>query len=337
MNTGAGHGTTRPGPGGVVFLVPGQGSHPAGALAALHRDVPAVRAPIDRVLDTVDAIAAQQDFDPVRNVLLGPDRPLPLAPDTPQLAHYAAAIALDRALAAVGIRPKLVVGQSFGEIAALVCAEAFDVADGARAVCAFNHTFRPHEGTGAMVLVKAGEQDTLRLLDRTGRDDLVLACLNTPRQSIVSGPNTAITALLEQTGQHDVPDLLKLPMPYGMHHPSLGPSADRFLRALRPLPQRPLRTPVLSPVRRRRYTDADDLHRALADCVTEPVHLLETLRRLPTSPDVLFVEVGVGDTLCRCLRAVSPDARTVAPLSGDPGRIFAGDPNPPGEGSPPDA
>jgi acyl-CoA oxidase len=257
---------------------------------------------------------------------LSPVPPPPLPPGMAPLAAYTASIALYRVLADADtrVRPERVIGQSFGEIAALVCAGAFTVAEGAAAVCALDEAFRLARGRGGMVLVRASQVDTDKTLARLMRPDLVVACVDAPDETIVSGPNDALDALLALRDREgdEVPPLTRLAVPYASHHPGLAPVAKRFRAGLERLPQRPLICQVLSPVRRRAYTDADDLRDALADCVTKPVHLIESFESLthpllsspfPSTP--FFIEIGVGASLCRCARATLPGARTLAPLT----------------------
>jgi acyl-CoA oxidase len=206
-------------------------------------------------------------------------------------------------------------GQSFGEIAAVVCAGGLNVGDGARAVCALNSAFREVEGSGAMVLVEASEQDTLRLLADLDCPELVLACVNSPQQTIVAGPVDAITTLLAQADNG--PRLLRLPIPYASHHPSLVSVAKQFRAGLDEVTQRPLQVPIYSPVAFRNYSDSEDLREALVDCVVKPVDLPAALVHLESCGPWLFIELGLGKTVCRCVRATIPQARTWAPLSDD--------------------
>lgn len=297
----------------AVFLVPGQGADPRGALAQFHRATPELRAGIEDILTEIEEAAGEAGHG-LREVLLTEARDVTLGPGLPQLANYTISVVLDDFLASIGVRPREIVGQSFGEIAALVCAGVFDISSGARAVCALNAAFRDVEGLGAMVLVNASERDTQRLLDAVGHPGLVVACVNTPKQTIVSGPTEAIEALLSAPTERR---LVTLPVPYASHHPDLSGVADHFLAGIRGIRQRALRIPVHSPVRRRAYTDADDLHEALADCVIKPVHLPETLRDVAAHAPTTFVELGAGDALSRCAAATVPQARTFTPLTGD--------------------
>lgn len=298
----------------LVYLVPGQGGNPRGALRGLYRTGAAFRSAIDEVCARVDPVGAEHGLDPVGDVLLIDQQKL--VPGMAPLASYTASVALHRILTEADVRPTCVIGQSFGEIAALACAGALTEAEGAAAVCALTEAFRIAHGRGGMVLIRASEPDTEKILDRLMRPELVVACVDSPDETIVSGPTDAVDALLtlRDVVGDALPPIDRLAVPYASHHPDLVPVAERFRAGLEPLRPRPLACQVLSPVRRRAYTDADDLRDALADCVVKPVQLIEAFENLAV-PDPLFVEIGVGAGLCRCARATLHGARTLAPLS----------------------
>jgi acyl-CoA oxidase len=304
--------------GGVVFLFPGQGLSPHGALANLYDDYlgvrPSARAEADRILDEVDEVAMMHGYGPVRKVLLTDswlsDAPLPYG--TSQLAHFAASVTTAHALASTGITPDLIVGHSLGEFSAFVTAGAFTVTEGAQLVCALNDAYRPVIGEGAMVLVLAEERDAQAMLADTGHEDLAIACVNSPRETIVSGPQAAIAAL---RALGDTRRLFELDVPYAAHHPSLHDIHGRFLDNTKDLRQRPLSVAVHSPVQRRPYSDTDDFFLALANLITKPVYFAETVSRLAPVDQRLFIELGAGDTLSRCVRATLRGARTIAPLA----------------------
>ncbi|WP_238350222.1 acyltransferase domain-containing protein [Pseudomonas sp. SWRI154] len=303
----------------AVFIFPGQGADPRGALATLHGSTPQIAQRIEEILGAVDDVLAHaQQRRPIapgliRRILLNPDLQCSLPVGVPQMASFIASIAVAEVFELFAIRPQLIVAQSLGEIAAMVCAGALDLTDGVRAICALNNAFQDQEGKGTMVLVEASEQDTLNIIATVGRPDLVLACINTPRQCVVSGPNEAIEALMNQApgGAR----LLKLDMPYASHHPALESSvAQCFLAQLRALSPKTLRVPLYSCVARRVYNDEDDLLRGLADCVVKPADLLQALREVESTAQTVFVDLGIGGGMARCARAALPQARTYAPL-----------------------
>ncbi|NWB95603.1 acyltransferase domain-containing protein [Pseudomonas gingeri] len=314
----------------LVFMFPGQGADPRGGLCALHGASPEIADIIDGVLAQVDAALERNTRQArpirrgqVRAVLLDEKRTLELPAGLPQMAGYAASAALQRVFLAMGIRPKAIVAQSLGEIAAMVCADVFDIGHGVDAVCALNNAYQEHEGQGAMVLVGASAADTERLLQAVGRPDLVLACVNTARQCVVSGPNPAIEALFEAVMADGEPRLHRLALPYASHHPALAPVAMGFLEELRALPQRPLRVAIHSSVGRRVYTDADDLQQAMADCVVKPADLPHALLSVPLTERTLFVDMGIGDNLARCVGSTLTGGRALAPLMKSPAELAA--------------
>ena len=299
----------------ICYLIPGQGGDPRGALRGLYRTERWIRAAIDDVCAQVDPVGADRGLPPVSDVLLT-EHPIPMAYGMAPLAAYTASVTLHRILADAGVRPTCVIGQSFGEIAALVCAGAFTAVEGATAVCALNEAFRIALGRGGMVLLRASLANTEKILARLEHPGLVVACVDSPDETIVSGPNDAVDELLALRDREagELPPLYRLAVPYASHHPDLEPVAARFRAGLEPLQQGPLGCRALSPVRRRAYTDADDLRDALADCVVKPVHLIEAFES-PSVSDHEFIEIGVGAALSRCARATLPGARTLAPLS----------------------
>ena len=299
----------------IVYLIPGQGGDPRGALRGLHNAESWIRSAIDEVCAQVEPVGAAHGLPSVADILLN-DHPTPLDYGVAPLAAYTASVALHRILADADVRPACVIGQSFGEISALVCAGAYTVAEGATAVCALNEAFRIALGHGGLVLLRASLAETEKIVGRLGRTDLVVACVDSPDETIVSGPNDAVDALLALRDHEpdELPPLDRLAVPYASHHPELTPVAEGFRAGLESLNQRTLRSPALSPIRRRAYSDSDDLRDALADCVVKPVQLVEIFENLPVS-DPLFIEIGVGASLCRCARVTRPGARTLAPLA----------------------
>lgn len=305
----------------VVFMFPGQGSDPRGGLATLHRTSPQIAQRIETILCAVDdALNHIEQRRPIasgliRQILLEPDHKCVLPVGVPQMAAFAASVALVEVLELFGVRPRIIVAQSLGEIAAMVCAGALTLMDGVRAICALNNAFQDQEGKGTMVLIIGSEQETLTMLETLGRSDLALACVNAPRQCLVSGPNEAIEALMKQAPGGA--KLLRLDAPYASHHPAQASVAQHFLTQLRAMSPRPLRVPLYSCVARRMYHDKDDLLRGLADCVVKPAHLLQALRDVESDAQTVFVDLGIGGALSRCVYATLPQVQAYAPLVQD--------------------
>lgn len=302
----------------VVYLAAGQGTDPTGALVSLREGTnTALPAGSWGAADEVLAEVTQamgcygyQAHDALYDVLLG-RRPADTAPHgTSMLAQFAASVALSRILARAGTVPSLIVSQSLGECAALVAAGALTLAEGTRLVCALSDVYRSPGTRGALVLVQAGEEETRALLARTARDDLALACVNTPRQTVVSGSTDAVADLMGLAG----PRRKMLPVPLRAHDPALWEYRDRFLGLIGEVDQQPLRVPVYSSTQRRCYTDAEKLGDAMADNWVMPAYSLDAFIRLAPPRGRLFIELGIGRTLAHSVAEVLPGARTLTPL-----------------------
>lgn len=300
----------------TAFLFPGLGAYSPGMLRQARVDFPVV----DDLFDEIDGVCAEQGYQTVRAPLfegeaLTQEELLDKHPaELLQLAIFGASVAVHRILLSIGARPFVLVGHSFGEIAALVASGAFDLADGTRLVLARAEALRPWEDVGAMAAVGASQTVTAHLIGALDEPDLVIACLNAPGQTVISGPLEAVEragTAAEGLGLF----FTRLYLPYSSHHPSMRPAVDRFVELTSEVRQRPMALQVISPIHRRRLTDEDDLRRALAEDLTLPVHFTETVQELHARGVRDFVEVGALRALTRNASLTVPDIRVFTPLT----------------------
>ncbi|MFC0042665.1 acyltransferase domain-containing protein [Actinomadura rayongensis] len=304
-----------------AFLFPGTGSGGTPDLTALSASGHTAAGPAGRriVADVLDAV---QEGLPVgwpvlRDVLLDDPAAYPDAarrPGVAQAADYACAVAADRVLRAAGVVPAFAVGQSFGEIAAMVSAGVFTVADGARMAVTLVDVLTRHGSGGGMGLVAAPEADTRACLLRAAEPSVVIACTTAPAMTVVSGPDEPLERALAAARDHGV-KAVRLAVPYLSHHPSLRGADDEWYTIIRSVPARAPELPVYSPVRGGAYGPGDDPHRALADCIVRTLRFPEIVRAVHRAGATLFVQAGPGDALCRAAALSVPGARTCAPLA----------------------
>ncbi|GGV38774.1 hypothetical protein GCM10010182_73890 [Actinomadura cremea] len=314
-----------------AFLFAGTGSAAVPDLPALAGSGPAAARAVADVLDAVQEGLPRTGWPSLRRILLEDPaayREAARAPGVAQLCGYAASVAVDRALRTAGAAPRIAVGQSFGEIAATVSAGVFTVADGARMAVALVDVLARRGAGGGMALLETGEDGARDRIAAAGTPDVVVACLNAPGVTVVSGPDAPLEKVLDAARDGGV-RAVRLAVPYLSHHPAMAGADDEWYDAIRAFPQRPLEIAVHSPVRGRAYRDDDDLHRALADCIVKPVRLPETLRAVAAAGATVFTEAGPGDALCQCARLTLPGARTLVPLRDRPRRPGGGRPAPP--------
>ncbi|MBE1536311.1 ACP S-malonyltransferase [Actinomadura algeriensis] len=304
-----------------AFLFAGTGSAAVPDLPALAASGPAAARAVADVLDAVQE-GLPRRWPALRRILLDDPaayRDAARAPGVAQLCGYAASVAVDRALRTAGAVPRIAVGQSFGEIAATVSAGAFTITDGARMAVALVDVLARRGAGGGMALLETGEDGARGRIAAAGTPDVVVACLNAPGVTVVSGPDAGLDKVLDAARDGGI-RAVRLAVPYLSHHPAMAGADDEWYDTIRAYPQRPLEITVHSPVRGRAYRDDDDLHRALADCIVKPVRLPETLRRVEAAGATVFAEAGPGDALCQCARLTLPGARTLVPLRDRPRR-----------------
>ncbi|MGW7518613.1 acyltransferase domain-containing protein [Streptomyces sp. NPDC054796] len=303
----------------IVHTFPGQGDFAVSPLVRAVREHVPVRMAVAETFAEVDRAGAESGIPPLGPALLS-ERP-PTGRDlahgpvgSSQLALFGASMAVHRTLCGVGLRADRLVGVSFGEIAALTAAGVFEVADGARIACRLAQCLSSCEG--GMTLLAGGESSARSLLREVGSPHLVIACVNDPEETVLSGPVPLLERVEQAAADAGVPTA-RLKLPFLSHHPSLSQAADTFAAAVREVPHHPARLPVHSAVLGRAYTASDDFAAGLSACLTDPVRLPGVLDGAAVSASTLFLEAGTGSALTHSTRrALGPGrAEAHAPLA----------------------
>ena len=301
----------------TVLLFPGQGAYLPGALRSLSRELPELA----RTFAAVDAVASAAGLSSVSDAVTGADAPdlerllLDEPPHILQLTLYATSVGMHRTLIEQGVRAHALAGHSLGEIAALVCGGAFTVAEGAEIVLHRTDVVGETNPGGAMSALGVNPARAQQILDLVGDATTVIAAENGPRQTVVSGPDSTVESV-ESIARALKISSVRLRSPFPFHNPLLAEASERLARRLTPLRQRPLTTPVYSPILGRYYTDDDRLTEALAGHLTSRVSFATALAALGAAGADVFVETGVGATLSRLVRDSVTDVAAVACVDG---------------------
>ncbi|MCT9011201.1 ACP S-malonyltransferase, partial [Streptomyces rhizosphaerihabitans] len=225
-----------------------------------------------------------------------------------QLAVYASDVAAWRILQENGMRPRILVGHSMGEIPALVAAGAFSVEDGARVVAERLRALEEADlPAGRMAALTLDGQRTRQLLDLLDDPAVVVAAENHDRQTVISGPEHSVAAALRVARELNAGGML-LASPFAFHNPALEPVRAPFAARIRGLLRQAPATDVYSPILRRAYRADDDLAALLAEHLVRPVDFRGTVRGLYDDGVTTFVEAGGLGSLGRCVARVLPDA-----------------------------
>lgn len=301
-----------------VALFPGQGAYRPGTLAGLWERGD------DTVRDTyeeVDAVAKEKLGRNVSSTVFRPSPPSPAtllasAPDTLQLAVFTTSVATHRLLAERGARASVHLGHSLGELAALTCAGAYDLADAAAVLCERISVLREHDTSGgAMLALGCGSERAERVVALIDHPELVLAVDNSAGQAVISGPADAIATAAGIAAQLGITST-QLRSPHPFHNPLLAEARRQLVARIAPLRTRPLTVPVYSPILGRFYRDGDDLAELLALHLVTPVDFRTSVAALHAAGAREFVEIGAGRVLTALVAEALPGVHAVAPLAG---------------------
>ncbi|MFI5978223.1 SDR family NAD(P)-dependent oxidoreductase [Streptomyces sp. NPDC051452] len=310
-------GARRPKGGRIAFLFPGQGSQRPGMLADLLVALPELR----HYLHLGRAHAAPL-YPPAAFEDSTRERHRAALTDTrtAQPALGITGLAAHAFLTSAGVRPDLAAGHSYGELAALAAAGALDPEDllelsteRAEAILA-----AAGDEPGAMAAVAGPAEDVSRVLSAAGApESVVVANLNSPEQTVISGPtedlDTAVR-LLRAAGL----GARRIPVACAFHSPVVAPAAKRFAKVLAGKTVRAPEFPVWANRTAAPYpSDPDGVRAELAAQIGAPVAFATQIEEMYAAGARIFVEAGPGTVLTRLVGQI---------LRGRPHRTVACEP-----------
>ncbi|MBK8269990.1 MAG: SDR family NAD(P)-dependent oxidoreductase [Planctomycetes bacterium] len=275
----------------IGFLFPGQGS-PA------HLTGGAIRRRFNAANKLYDNAALPFDADGTSTAIAQP-------------AIATASTAAMNILATLGITADIAVGHSLGELTALRWAGAYDDA----ALLALSRArgramSELGSPTGAMASIRADERvvrsliaeaaahESITLLAREGGSplaNLVIAGLNSPRQTVVSGPAEAVDLILDIARKHDT-TATRLPVSHAFHSRLVAAAGPALRTHLDQMPLVPLKHRVVSTITGKALQADTDIRTLLCTQLTSPVRFIEAAMNGLADCDLL-IEVGPGEIL----------------------------------------
>jgi enediyne polyketide synthase len=207
-----------------------------------------------------------------------------------QPAIVTASLAGLHILARLGVNAELGVGHSLGELVALHWAGAMDEWTLLR-IAAVRGCAMARAATGTMAAIKAGETDVLRLVNGS---PAVIACLNSPRQTVIAGERGAVEAVAARAQASGV-EAVMLPVLGAFHSPLVAGAVPPLAEYLSRETMQLLTRQVFSGVTGLALPPTTDLKELLCRQVTSPVRLMEAVAAAGVVD--LWIEVGPGATL----------------------------------------
>jgi len=209
---------------------------------------------------------------------------------------------LDR-LVLTGELPDFVAGHSLGEYNALFAAGVIDFSTGVRVVRE-RARLMARESGGAMAAVIGLTADRIRdVLKNANFSGIDIANLNSPGQTVISGPENEIVAAQSWLEKAGAQLYRRLPVSSAFHSRYMVRAEQDFGKFLQSITFAEPRIPVLSNVSARPHLSAD-LVANLAAQITHPVRWTESIEWLLQKPDPHFVEIGPGNVLSGLLKRI---------------------------------
>lgn len=267
------------------MVFPGQGSQEEGMREDIRREAPEILDELEKVMDE----------DPFERLEEGTRFVQP--------AVFCRSLASWRVLRQV-VEPVVVAGHSFGDISALVAADALDLHDGLRLVVARGEITASCAGDGGMLAVL--KLDTEQVEDIARSHDLAVANYNAPGQVVLAGPTAGLEAAADDVwAARGMP--VKLAVQGAFHSPQQRAAIPRFQEVLSTVRFRRPRLPVIAGATARPFRDPAT---ELASSLVLPVRWTGVLSLLADASITDIVEAAPGEVLCglvsRTLDGVTP-------------------------------
>ena len=285
----------------TAWLFPGQGSQEIGMGASLK--------PNGNYYDSAFELAEDFSELPLREcVTRGPEETL-TSTNHAQPAIIALSIAYVDFLTDQGMRPEAVAGHSLGEFAALYAAGVLSAKDTLR-LAAVRGKLMSESADGTMVAVKKlGVTEVQNFVQAVGSQSLVIANLNTPQQTVVSGDVESVEQLEQALSTAGHP-FVRLNVSGAWHSPLVKNAARKFKAVLDTATWCDPQIHVFLGAVGKEVATAEEIRDIMFRQITSPVYWHETIQAMIDVGMNDFLEVGAGKVLRGLMRkAVAPGVK----------------------------
>jgi enediyne polyketide synthase len=231
-----------------------------------------------------------------------------------QPAIVTASMAALRVLSRLDINASIAVGHSLGELTALHWAGAFDEEALLRIASVRGRAMTETNGhAGAMASITASGSEVETLLNG---DRVVIAGLNSPSQTVLSGDIAAITAVMERAAAKKL-SAVRLPVSHAFHSPLVAAAAPFLAEHLAGERFNPLERNIVSTITGGPLPPETNLRELLERQITSPVLFMDAAKAADAQGVGLWLEVGPGKVL-RGLMAQLTETPVVSLDAGGP-------------------
>jgi malonyl CoA-acyl carrier protein transacylase len=286
----------------IAFLFPGQGSQKRGMGQGLFdevREYGVLEKDVDGCLG----------YSMRKLCLEDPDNRLKETQYTQPSLYVVNALHYYKAISQ-GIRPAFVAGHSLGEYDALFAAGAFDLLTGLRLVKKRGELMARAKNGGMGAVIGLGASKIAQVLKGNGLTSIDIANLNSPSQTVISGPIDDIRRagpLFEQAGARM---FMPLQVSAAFHSRYVADAANSFAEFLATQSFTAPRIPVIANATARPYPSdnaSDSIKSLLVNQITRSVLWTQSIRYLIDQGVTEFKEIGPGTVLTRLVQQIQQE------------------------------
>ncbi len=290
--------------GKVAYLFSGQGSQYPNMLADLLVYFPALQTVLNAGAEFAAYIFPPTAYD---DATLVAQRKSLTDTRCAQPALGMVEMAVFQWLASFGLKPDMAAGHSFGELAALAAAGAFDTSALVALASARADAILAAVGDDSGLMAAVGlSAEALRPL-LADFPQVVMANQNSPVQTVISGATKDVKAACEFLKTHAVAAKI-IDTACAFHSPLLAAAEEVFAQTLAAQPVSAPQWPVYSNVTAAPHSEnVDELRHNLARHVVSPVRFVDEVRAMYAAGARVFVEIGPRKVLCGLVNKILLD------------------------------
>ena len=229
-----------------------------------------------------------------------------------QPAIFVHSIIVDKFLKEKNIKPCAVAGHSLGEFSALVSADVLSFEDTLRIV-KVRSTEMANTGNispGAMAAIIGADDEQLKIICK--QDGIVVvANLNAPRQTVISGEKNAIGNAIITAKELGIRRALTLNVSGAFHSPLMSPARKPLLKIINSVKFKDAYIPVFQNVSALPITKASIIQENICNQLENPVLWSDTILNMKRNGITDFFEVGPGEILKGINRRIDPESITI--------------------------
>ncbi|MEU8627111.1 SDR family NAD(P)-dependent oxidoreductase [Streptomyces sp. NPDC048669] len=219
-----------------------------------------------------------------------------------QPALFALQVAQFRLLSSWGVTPDSLIGHSIGELSAACVSGLLPLADAATLVTARGRVLGELPSGGAMVAVRATEEEVLAVLEgRAGRVDV--AAVNGPRSVVLSGDEDEVLGAAQELSERGH-RIRRLRVDVAFHSSRVDPALAEFRKVAAGIRFGRPAVPLVSTVRTAHAMDTPDYW---VDQLRGSVRFFDAVRQAHENGTTAFLELGPDTVLAPAAETCLPD------------------------------